>query len=195
MFTVISKRKPREILFRGQTRKYSEKVRMDGTPIEGNWVEGGIYPNDGDYSTIYTLNPVEKFSVYSDTIGEYTGFETRISKERIFEDDILRCRLCAGETYSDCYAVVVKGKNGCWNLHELYKDGTMNSLPFITLKEASYEMLNIVGNTHDGFTHLICPQCGSRVQIHNNKAKCDCCGWSVKDNGIDDFICKELHNH
>ena len=42
----------REILFRGQTRKYGEKVRMNGEKVKSNWVYGGIFPNNrgGDFS-------------------------------------------------------------------------------------------------------------------------------------------------
>ena len=36
----------REILFRGQTRRYGEKVNItSGEPMESNWVYGGIFPN------------------------------------------------------------------------------------------------------------------------------------------------------
>ena len=34
----------REILFRGQTRRYGEKVRLNGEKIKSNWVYGGIFP-------------------------------------------------------------------------------------------------------------------------------------------------------
>lgn len=33
----------REILFRGQTRRYGEKVRLNGEKIKSNWVYGGIF--------------------------------------------------------------------------------------------------------------------------------------------------------
>ena len=32
----------REILFRGQIRKKGEKVRLDGSPVDGIWVFGGV---------------------------------------------------------------------------------------------------------------------------------------------------------
>lgn len=35
------------ILFRGQTRKKGERVRLDGTPVPSNWVYGGIFPQIG----------------------------------------------------------------------------------------------------------------------------------------------------
>lgn len=36
----------REILFRGQTRRYGEKVTLSGEKIKSNWVYGGIFPTE-----------------------------------------------------------------------------------------------------------------------------------------------------
>lgn len=109
----------REIIFRGQTRRKGERVRMNGEPVEGNWVYGGVFMGTGDHSIIYAYDPINKFPVYSDTIGQYTGlhdatkWESLTEKEqqdflrnhkkedwngkRIFEGDIVRCgtgRIC-----------------------------------------------------------------------------------------------------
>lgn len=137
----------REILFRGQTRRKGEKVRMgDGKPINSNWVYGGIFPqNDGgDFAVIYQQEPeIKKFSVYADTVGQYTG---RMDKKerKIFEGDILKSPIWLNGKYQEiCVCKWVE----CEGVYDIQGFGLFvgNKL----LKTDEWDEFEIIGNIFD----------------------------------------------
>lgn len=97
--------KDRKILYRGLHRRFGEQVRMgDGKPLPSVWCYGGILQGEGDFSVIYgkavqapddftrlhsISNTLDKWVVYSDSVGQYVGFDD-VNGKQIFEDDIVR---------------------------------------------------------------------------------------------------------
>jgi hypothetical protein len=139
----------REILFRGQIRRYGEKVRMgDGQKLPSRWVYGGVLQGVGDHSIIYGgENPedpadgLDKLAVYTDTIGQFTGLTDKNGK-KIFEGDIVH-----GISIWDEANLVVIFEDGEFRmvLSEQYKE-YKPGWGFYAVRNFNKE---VIGNIHD----------------------------------------------
>lgn len=130
----------REILFRGQTRRYGEKVKLNGEKIKSNWVYGGIFPQNGDvdFAIIYQQEPtIEKYPVYADTVGQYTGLTDKNGK-KIFEGDIVKY----GDTV---HKVVFEQRNGTAYFGLVYS--TLETLSFGYYQDL--KQIEVIGNIYD----------------------------------------------
>ena len=139
----------REIFFRGQTRRKGQKVWMDGSPVEGNWVYGGICHGTGDFSIIYgnldeeRERPTEKWAVYTDTVGQFTGLTDKNGK-RVFEHDVIK------HDFGDEIGVIRYGEYRGGHVG-FYVDWVRGTASELLRKDLAYWMkiVEILGNIHD----------------------------------------------
>ena len=126
----------RELLFRGQTRRKGEKVFAGtGKPVDSEWVYGGVFQGKGDFSIIYGYEPIEKYSVYTDTVGQFTGFTDKNGK-KIFEGDIVRYN--DGVFYVEYYA-----PHMAFYFHGTQGRGSANGFT------RTSNDIEVIGNIHD----------------------------------------------
>lgn len=135
----------REILYRGQIRRKGEKVHFaTGEPQPSRWCYGGIFAPHTEakgFGVIYgqesgsdepiTGTKLDKFPVYRDTVGQYTGLTDK-NGVKIFEGDIVE---------ADGYREVVKFENGCF-----YPMGAYIARTGYEYDPDEYE---VVGNIYD----------------------------------------------
>ena len=142
----------REFIFRGQTRRKGQKVWMDGTPVDSNWVEGyGVCVGEGDFSVIYAGDHVEKFTVYTDTVGQFTGLTDKNGK-KVFEGDILKFTDTNAE-YEWIGKVEFGNPNAeyNWGFQLVYISGTKPNTDILLWfdMEETGAYSEVIGNIHD----------------------------------------------
>ena len=131
----------REHLFKGQTRRKGERVWMNGELVDSHWVYGGLFQGNGDFSVIYTYDPIGKRTVYSDTVCEYTGQLDRDGM-KIFEHDVMKFTDDEGE--DSFYRVE-------WRENRFIVADVENSNAVDDLDRFFCDSAIVVGNKFDGW--------------------------------------------
>ena len=129
-------------LFRGQSRKFGEQVKIDsGEPVESKWSYGGLlYGRSGDFSVIYEEEPTfNKRVVYTDTVCQCVG-AIGTNAAALFTGDIVT----ATRDGKSMYAVVLpdEANNHLCGFVLHFEDGSREPL-------SDYADLQIMGNIFD----------------------------------------------
>lgn len=148
----------RKILFRGQTRKYGQKVNVAGGKLPGIWVYGGVLQGVGCHSVIYggknendPGDGLDKWVVYTDTLGQFTGL-CDVKKQNAFENDMIKHHfgneigVIRYGTYRNPF-----GDDSFGGHCGFYVDWISGDAPQTLRKDLAYWMniVEIVGNIHD----------------------------------------------
>lgn len=132
-----------ELLFRAQTRRKGEKVWMDGSPVAGNWVQGGVALGKGSFSIVYTYDPVDKYPVYTDTVCQYIGVDD-MNGRHIFTKDIVRIYVNIGDE-EQSFHVLIAFKEGSFVCVLPDGDGVVP----VSCWNESVVKLEVIGNKLD----------------------------------------------
>lgn len=141
----------REILFRGQTRRNGEQVWMSGEKVPGRWVYGGVLQGCGAHSIIYggenadkPSEGLNKWPVYTDTLGQYAGIPDKNGK-KIFDGDIFLVQGMEAWV-NGLYIVEFSEANHCWWLRNPNPYG--RSFSFSDLNGFHLDGM-VIGNIYD----------------------------------------------
>lgn len=142
----------REILFRGQTRRNGEKVWMNGEKVPGRWVYGGVLQGVGAHSIIYggenadkPGEGLDKWPVYTDTLGQYTGLQDKNGK-RIFEGDIVEGHCHSAWRHDLRRCEVAYGRDGFEARHHV---NCGDEWRYFTYRVLFSKDVVVIGNIHD----------------------------------------------
>ena len=112
---------------------------MDGRPMDANWVYGGIFQGKCDFSVMYTYEPIEKRPVYTDTVGQYTGFDDK-NGTKVFEGDILKLKR---------HLYVIEWVNGCLYASQKNCLKSNVSARYLLIKGLVKDGAEVIGNIYE----------------------------------------------
>ena len=143
-----------KVIFRGLYRRKGERTGWNGVPLPSMWKYGGIFPNNkckkNTFAIIYQQDPVvDKFPVYADTVGMFTGLYDK-RENMIFGGDIVKITYAeADREYTLVEQVVYMDKSACFALM-CTCEGEKFYRPFAQLDEhIRIKEIEVIGNIYD----------------------------------------------